>query len=80
MISVLRAFFWSNVNTKLSYCLNISFLINHPLEAANPPNMFLVRDPKSKIVTHNGTFGEDGIFEDFEGTAYLPGYCLIFLY
>ena len=35
--------------------------------------MFLVRDPKSKIVTHNGTFGEDGIFGDFEGTAYLPG-------
>ena len=36
--------------------------------------MFLVRDPKSKIVTHNGTFGEDGIFGDFEGTAYLSGY------
>ena len=36
--------------------------------------MFLVRDLKSKIVTHNGTFGEDGIFGDFEGTAYLSGY------
>ena len=35
--------------------------------------MFLVRDLKSKIVTHNGTFGEDGIFGDFEGTAYLSG-------
>ena len=80
MMSVLRASFWSNVNTKLSYCLNISSIIIHTFEAANPPNMFLVRDPKSKIVTHNGTFGEDGIFEDFEGTAYLPGYCLIFLY
>ena len=42
-------------------------------EAAYPPNMFLIRDPKSKTVTHNGTFGEDGIFGDWEGTAWLPG-------
>ena len=42
-------------------------------EAAFPPNMFLVRDPKSKLITNNGTFGDD-LFGDFEGEAFLPGY------
>ena len=42
-------------------------------EAAFPPNMFLVRDPKSKFITKNGTFGDD-MFGDFEGEAYLPGH------
>ena len=42
------------------------------LEAANPPNMYLVRDPKTKQITHDGAFGDDQ-FGDFEGTAYLPG-------
>ena len=41
--------------------------------AAFPPNMYLVRDPKSKEITNDGTFGGGGIFGDFEGTAYLPG-------
>ena len=41
-------------------------------EAAYPPNMFLIRDPKSKYITNNGTFGDD-LFGDFEGTGYLPG-------
>ena len=42
-------------------------------EAALPPNMFLVRDPKNKYINNGGTFGGDGIFGDFEGTAFLPG-------
>ena len=41
-------------------------------EAAYPPNMFLVRDPKSKMITNNGAFGDDQ-FGDFEGEAFLPG-------
>ena len=45
---------------------------HYHLQAAYPPNMFLIRDPKSKMVTNDGTFS-DGIFGDFEGTAYLPG-------
>ena len=33
--------------------------------AAFPPNMYLVRDPKSKEITNDGTFGGGGIFGDF---------------
>ena len=41
--------------------------------AANPPNMYLVRDPKSKYISSDGTFGGGGMFGDYEGVAYLPG-------
>ena len=41
--------------------------------AANPPNMYLVRDPKSKYISSDGIFGGGGMFGDYEGVAYLPG-------